>query len=213
MKMIVVQKGTLEGYAAAWVAKRQLKGDCEIAFMGAGDPVPAARGMDQYFFGISFARSIVQRLAKEAIAEHREFRMFDNDYKAHQELSGIKEVKVNQKHTPARMAWEFLRADFKVQVGPGKVDFRFTTAPWIVDYSENEKLWKWPAIKLYFLKLAIENCYKLELESWDELATRDLTAVVDEGMRFSMTQQQPEEKQEETPDVKAEPRKTKRVAR
>lgn len=193
MKLIITQDN-IEGYTAAWVAKRQLKGECELAFFKAGDRLPEASGKDIMIFGISFARHVVQRLAKEAASEHREFRLFDNDIRARAELAGIKEAKIVMYATPARLAWEHLRCDFKVKVGPSKsVDFRVNTAPWIVDYTEAEKGWKWPNLPRHFLKLAIDNCYKRELEEWDELATRDLAAVFEQGKEFAKTQQKKEE--------------------
>jgi hypothetical protein len=191
MKLVLVEKGTVEGYTAAWVAKRMLKTDCEVMFFGNGDRLPDARNKDLLIFGLSFSRNVVTNLAKQAKGEAATFRLFDNDFKGRQELSGIKEVKINEKQTAARMAWEYLRADFRVKIGIKKnYEFHIQSTPWIVDYSEKPKLWKWPAFGNYFVKLAIDHCYKQELEDWDELATRDLGAVFEQGKEFAKKQEE-----------------------
>ena len=193
MKIVIVEKDKIEGYAAAWVAKRMLKNECQIVFFGPGDKLPDTTKQDLLIFGISFSRSVVEKLAKQASADHCEFRMFDNDFKAKSELAGIKEVKVNMNQTPARMAWEYLRADFRVKIGPSKHEFHFSSSPWIIDYSDNSQLWRWPTLSPFFIKTAIDNCYKRELESWDELATRDLAVIVEQGKEFIKNKNKEEE--------------------
>lgn len=203
MKLILVEKGTIEGYTAAWVAKRMLKNECEIVMIRKGDKLPPTKDKDVLCFGVSFNRYVVSSFEKAALADHTEFHLFDNDQKGKQELSGLKSVKINLTQTAARMAWEYLRADFKVKVGKEKKsEFRFNTAPWIVDYTDNAKLWKWPTVTPYFLKLAIENCYKQELEDWDELATRDLDSVMEQGKEFAKKQLALEEPNEEEENKK-----------
>lgn len=197
MKLVVTQEGTIEGYAAAWVAKRALKGDCEIVQMKAGDKIPPVAGRDVLFFGISFSRHLVTKIKSEA----KSFAMFDNDFQARQELAGIKYVTISLSRTPARMAWEHLRADFKVRVGKNKEnEFHFHSAPWIVDYTENRKLWKWPDLNPFFIKTAIEECYPFELESFDELSTRDLSVVIAQGKEFLSTKAKTQTQTEETTD-------------
>lgn len=196
MKTIMVKKDSIEGFTAAWICRRMLKQDCEIVFFGNGDVLPNTKGKDLYVFGLSFSRQNAIRLSKEAIANHTEFRLFDNDFFGRQILAGIREAKINMKQTAARMAWEFLRADFSVKVG--KEGFRFMTAPWIVDYSDSDKLWKWPNLSRFFLDNAIKNCYEMTMESWDQLATRDPGIVIDQGKNFL---KQKQEKQEEAVHV------------
>lgn len=195
MKLVITQKGTIEGFTAGWVAKRILKDECEIVQLTETMPeFPSMKDRDVLIFGFSFSRNLVQTCIKAA----KSFRIFDNDFKGKQELAGIKEAKINIKQTPARMAWEYLRGGVQVQVGPEKKStFRFSSAPWIVDYSDDLKRWKWPGLNPFFIKIAIEKCYKRELEDWDELATRDIEGVISQGKEFIQKQEQ-ENPQEES---------------
>jgi hypothetical protein len=190
MILVVTEKGTIEGFTAGWVAKRMLKDECQVIDMAPGDTLPDIVKRDVVVFGIHFARNLTQRMAKEALSLH----IFDNDFKAKTELSGLKDVHINLTRSAARMAWEHLRADFKVKFGPNKQEFRHETAPWIVDYSDNMKLWKWAGIPPHFVKLAIDHCYDRTLESWDDMSTRDLMIVVEQGKKYAKEQvNQPEQ--------------------
>ena len=187
MKMVIVGKGSIEAYAALWVCKRILKDECEIVQLTLKDAFPLMKDRDVLIFGFSFSRNMVQSCIKAA----KSFKLFDNDFRGKQELSGIKEVKINIKQTPARMAWEYLRGGVQVKVGPNKGQiFRFSSAPWIVDYSEIPRLWKWPDLNPFFIKLAVDNCYPQELEVWDELATRDMECLIAQGKEFAQKQKE-----------------------
>lgn len=178
MILVLTQKGTIEGYTAAWVAKRTLKQDCEIVQLGHGDPLPNFKGRDVLMFGVAFERAKLEQLKKLA----KSLFVFDNDFHVKAQLGGLKYVKINMHQTAARMAWTYLRSDFRVKVGKErKSDFHFSSAPWIVDYSDRKDLWRWPEISSLYLSLAIKNRYEETLESWDELSTRNIEIVQEEG--------------------------------
>jgi len=194
MKLVIVEAGTIEGFTAAWVVTRALKGDCQIVEFAAGDHLPLMTGRDVLILGVSFARNQVISCIKTAAA----FKMIDNDFKAKNELAGIKEVKVNMKQTAARMAWEYLRCDFRVRIGKEKKqDYAFSSAPWIVDFSTDEKRWKWKEMNPFFVRLAIEECYGRSFEDWDELATRDLAVVIEQG-KTHLTEKQKTQPEKES---------------
>lgn len=193
MKLVITEKNSVEGYTAAWVAKRMLKNDCEIVQVCKGDKLPDVSGREVYCFGVSFPRAVTNNF-QARVGKHGFFLVYDNDYKVKGELAGVKGVKINLKQTAARMAWECLRADFRVKVGQKKNnEFHFSTAPWIVDYSAKKELWRWPNVAYVFVKLAIEKKYEQTLEDWDELASRDLAIVEGQGREVAKEKTKKEE--------------------
>lgn len=188
MVIVITEKGTIEGYTAGWVASRALKGNCEWIQLGQGDPMPALGPDDDVLmFGISFSRKKIEDLQNKNNPKHvRSIFIFDNDFQVKAQLSGVKNVKINLKKTAARMAWEHLRADLRVKIGPEKkTEFHLHSAIWLVDYSERKGLWKWEKISPFFVKKAIESSYKETLDSWDELATRDLSGIELQGKEIA----------------------------
>lgn len=208
MVIVITEKGTIEGYTAGWVATRALKGQCEWIQIGHGDPMPALGPEDEVLmFGVSYSRRKIEEMqdknSKKAV---RSLHVFDNDFQVKAQLSGLKNVKVNLKQTAARMAWEHLRADLRVKIGKDKkTEFHLHSAPWIVDYSEKKGLWKWASISIFFVKKTIETAYKQTLDSWDELATRDLGGVESQGKEIAKkeAEREPEPDAEEAEAAQA----------
>lgn len=184
MQIVIVEKGSIEGYTAAWVARRALKNDCELIFIEHGDKVPdVVKGMTVKMFGVSFSRAVTESLQKIC-----DLHVFDNCMISRAQLGGMKNVRINLRQTPAKLAWDHYRPDFRVLVGHNRQEkFHFDTAPWIVNYSERKDLWKWPDVSKEFVKFAIKTNYPMTLESWDELATRDMLAIADEGKYLTMS--------------------------
>ena len=187
MNIVLVQRGTIEGYTALWVAKRCLKGDCEIIQIGTGDAQPPFKKEDNVLmFGLSYTRRKLEQLTdKKSEQKIASIKVFDNDAKVKSEIGGMNGVKVNLKQTAARMAWEHLRADFRVRLKKTGQEMMFHSAPWLVDYTDDPKLWKWSGVSQFFVKLAIQRKYEQTLEGWDELSTRDLNVVEEEGKQVA----------------------------
>lgn len=178
MKLVITKHG-IEGYTAGWIAKRMLEQDCEWIQVRDGDKIPPMDGQDVLMFGLSYSRQVLIDLANKTNPRRpASIHVFDNCFEVKAAIAGLKNVKINLNQTAARMAWEHLRADFRVKCGPHKKqDFHFLTAPWIVDYSDDAKKWKWRGVSQFYVKLAIAAYFTQELESWDELATRDLGGI------------------------------------
>ena len=185
MILVITEKGTIEGYTAAWVAKRMLKNECEIVQIGEGDSLPEMTGREVLFFGVSVSRFILEQMRRKA----KSVKIFDNDFKVKAQIGGIKDVKINLKHTAARMAWEYLRADFYVKVGKNKENnIHHQSAPWIVDYTDSMERWRWQEVSQLFVRLAITRDFPETLEAWDELSTRSLEIVEDRGREIAKEQ-------------------------
>ena len=197
MKLIVTEKGTIEGYTAGWVAARSLKHDCEWIQIAQGERIPQYEDRDVLSFGIAYSRAYLSQIQKKVSSLY----VFDNDYRSKFEIGSMKNVKVNIRHSAARMAWEYLRSEFRVKIGKDKkAEFAFLSAPWVVDYSEREGLWKWPAVSKFYVKLAIQSKFTETLESWDELASRDLGSVERQGMETAKELAGKKQSNEETKD-------------
>ena len=202
MKVVIVKKGTIEGFTAGWVAQRSLKRDCELIHFGDGDELPTLdilKGRDVLMFGVAFRRPILERLIKQC----NSIFVFDNDFHVKAEIGSMKQVKIHLNQTPARMAWEYLRSEFTVRFKDKKEEFRFLTAPWIVDYSDEKGLWKWPTINRTYVRYVIDE-YKMTLDSWDELATRDLICVEENGKLLNQDKPKQEKDDGETETVSSE---------
>lgn len=197
MKLVITEKNTIEGFTAGWAAMRILgKFDPKKNPDGAkwlevqpGGPLPDVAVLDVLMFGVCYPRQQMQYLSKKADS----FRAFDNQLESKRNVGGLRYVKIQTNKTPARMAWDFLRGNISIFVKKQRIVL--TSAPWIVDYTEDKKFWKWPAHSLYFIRLAIVEKYKPSLKSWDELAAKDLMVVESEGL--AMAKELEAKKQEE----------------
>ena len=206
MKLVFTGKGTIEGYTAGWVAKRMLKTDCEWVNVCPGEnKLPPLDGKEILMFGVAYHRQTLLYIEKKA----KSLQVFDNDPQVRIEIGGMKCVKTNLKQTAALMAWNHLKANFVVRVGKDKKsEFHFMSPPWIVFYTEKKSLWPWPSVNPYLIKIAIQKNYQETLESWDELATRDLLIVEQEGIEAAKKEQTAREQrveQNEEPNNKKEP--------
>lgn len=180
MKLILTEKNTIEGFTAGWVAKRILKDECEwIEVDPSKRGLPDVQGLDVIMFGLSYGREILRTIQTRA----KSLMVYDNSFEAKQEIGGLRCVKIETNKTPARMAWNVLRGNMQITVNKEKIFL--SSAPWIVDYSDERSLWRWPNAKRYFIQLAILKKYELTLKSWDSLAAKDLMIVEGEGLQVA----------------------------
>ena len=164
-KVIVMTLPTIEGFIAAWVAQRYFKDKMEWIEFDSSTKLPDFTDRDILMIGISFNRQMlidIQTVAHGLL-------VFDNDFKTREKVGGLRFVKVDMKRTPARMAWDWgLRSNFPRML------------PWIIDYTESEKLWPWRALNQKLIRTAMGK-YDRTFANVEKLALRDPLGLQEEG--------------------------------
>lgn len=175
MILSIVQKNSIEGFITEWVCKRLLADECEVVAVSPGCILPDMAGKDVKMFGVSFPRELMNKLQRQA----KTFHVYENDPTVRSKIGGIAYVTFKMNQSAARMAWNLIKRPLYLRVKGKK--YGFDQAPWVVDYSDQPRLWKWKGLNHNLIRLAILDQFKFELESFDRLAIREPGGLMQVG--------------------------------
>jgi oligoribonuclease NrnB/cAMP/cGMP phosphodiesterase (DHH superfamily) len=173
--LIVFHANCSDGHTAAWVAARAL-GDADLHAAQYGSEPPEVRGRDVYILDFSYARPVMQRIARAV----RRLVLLDHHRTAHAELIGLNQqdaqivdgerrvtIRFDLARSGAGLAWQWFHPS--------------VPAPWLVRYVEDQDLWRWALPNSRLIGSAVES-YPRTLETWDDLALRVPEELLSEGM-------------------------------
>lgn len=160
--VVITQANWVEGKIAAWVAKKFI-GDKMLWFDFDGE-LPEAEGVDILCLGIGFSAANMKLL----ISRNNSVTVLDNDMLTRNAIGGMKNVKISLNQTPARMAWQYFGGDRE---------------PWLIDYTEDSRLWRYGANKI-FVK-AFMDSRKLDFEEMDKISKMDLCTIESQGIEIA----------------------------
>lgn len=100
------------------------------------------------------------------IASKTEMIYFSSNENCYQDYSNFRWAYIRTKRTLARVIWDYCHGDFN--------------APWILDYTENLKRWKWKAHNPVFMQAFFRE-HKITKEFLDDIARRNPEQVEKEG--------------------------------
>lgn len=129
MDLIIYHDNCMDGFAAAWIAKKKYP-EAAIHAANYGEPAPIVEGLDVLIVDFSYPRMQLLQMERDA----QSLRVFDHHKTAAADLEGLDFCVFDMERSGAGITWDEL---FPEQgEGPG-------ARPWIVNYIEDRDLWRW----------------------------------------------------------------------
>jgi oligoribonuclease NrnB/cAMP/cGMP phosphodiesterase (DHH superfamily) len=162
-QLVLYHKSCYDGFASAWVLKRNHWPDAEYYPIQYSDPVPweKIKGADVIFVDFSLKRPEMER----AIGMASSCLVLDHHKSAQAELEGLPNCTFNMEKCGARLAWEYVADD---------------APPWVINYIEDRDLWTFKEPFSREITMGIRS-YPMDFEVWDRLAERTPASLQDEG--------------------------------
>lgn len=154
MKYVIVHGNCMDGFTAAWVARKALGKGCKIRHVGhSADPfeeIPADAEM-VYLFDIAFSRPMMK-------AAYRKFegrlQVHDHHKTAFDSLGDLPFCHFDMNKSGAMLAWQHF--------------FPGVEAPWLVRYVQDQDLWKNELPDTRSIN-ALISATKRDFKEWDRL--------------------------------------------
>lgn len=160
MKTVVLYHANCpDGFCSAWLARKVLH-DAEFVPVRHGEPPPEVSGADVFILDFSYTRPVLLEMRKQAAS----LCVIDHHKTAAEDLAELDFCIFNLAKSGARITQETLKLE----------------PHWLVDYTEDQDLWRWRLPKSKEIAAAIAS-YPKEFDAWDELAMRDPMEVAKEG--------------------------------
>lgn len=160
--LIIYHANCWDGFCAAWVTSRALKGEAELYAAHYGTTPPEVKGRHVWVVDFSYPRETLLCMATSA----ESIVVLDHHKSAKEALAGLSFCRFEDNKSGGRMAWEFWH---------GK-----QVPPWLVDYTEDRDLWRHALPDSQAINAALRS-YPLSLELWDRFAELPPETFVKEG--------------------------------
>ncbi len=167
--LVIYHAHCVDGLTAAWVARRSLH-DADLHAACHGSAPPDVTGRDVYMLDFAYPRPVMETIARQV----HTLVVLDHHKTAAADLAGLSATAANiqlefdMHRSGARLAWDWFHPDARED------------APWLVRYVEDRDLWRFALPYSRDVTAGID-AHEHTLDSWDELAERDVDEVAREG--------------------------------
>lgn len=148
--IIIYHANCMDGFTAMWCANLYFNGNIEVvpARNGHDDRPESVAGRDVYIVDYSFPRDWLIEMNEQA----NSLVVLDHHKSAEADLEGLDFCQFDMNRSGAGMAWDFFFPD--------------QPRPWVVDYVEDQDIWKWELDDAEDI-CAFLNSQEKTLENWD----------------------------------------------
>lgn len=184
--LVIFHGSCADGFCAAWAAWRHFKEAADYLPANYGEPPPDVARRDVYLLDFSYKQDPLRRLVafndRVTVLDHHKTAQADLTEPSLAEKCGDKlSVVFDMEKSGGRLAWEHFHSG--------------TTAPWLVDYTEDRDLWRW-ALPDSKAVSAFVASYPFDFATWDNWrdqifpGTRQWDSILDAGEAILRYQQQ-----------------------
>lgn len=179
--LVIYHANCWDGFCAAWVARNAL-GKIDAVPAHYGTEPPDVSGRDVYVLDFSYPFEMMAEMASKSAS----FTVLDHHKTAERTLADLEAMFITHNmagrarygvdKSGGRMAWEFFNPD----VGHSH---------WLVDYTEDRDLWRHSLVWTQEINAAIRS-YPLEFSTWDALALKPCSDLIQEGTAIRRVERQ-----------------------
>lgn len=150
-----------DGFCSAWVARKVFPeaNFCPAQF---GEAPPDVQGKDVYVLDFSYKRSVLLSLKYKA----KSLLVLDHHKTALSELQGLPFCVFDLNKSGAGLTWQHF--------------YKKSSEHWLVSYVQDRDLWRHTLPETRAVNAVISS-YPLDFQKWDELSSRSLDQVIEEG--------------------------------
>lgn len=167
MGIHVIHHNDLDGFVSAYIFYKKYP-DAKFYMLANNSPWPGIIDVDQevkiFIVDYSFSRETLELFHCPEKSVY--IQLLDHHKSAQESLGDLPYCHFELDKCGARLAWEYCFPDEE--------------APWYVDYTEDQDLWKWELENSRFIVSAI-NSYKFDFKVWEKLEKKKPEDFLEEG--------------------------------
>ena len=162
--IIITHANCADGHCCKWLLSRAYPGG-EFHDGYYGRTPPKCHGRDVIIADFSYKRPEMESIYDEC----NSLVVLDHHKTAEAELAGFggpkAEVVFDMNKSGGRLTWEWL---CRTDAAMGSLSGSFSTAPWIVDYTEDRDLWQWQLANSQEVNTWLRS-HPMTVEAWNEI--------------------------------------------
>jgi oligoribonuclease NrnB/cAMP/cGMP phosphodiesterase (DHH superfamily) len=160
--VVIYHADCQDGFCSAWAFHKKYPNASYIPARHGTKPPDNLEGKHVVIVDFSYKEAELIGIHSEALS----LTVLDHHQSAYDALNKLSYCHFDMSKSGARLAWEFLNGKKK--------------SPWIVDYVEDQDLWKWELPHSKEMN-AVLSVYLHSYKEWDHLATQKHTSFITQG--------------------------------
>lgn len=177
--MVIAHGRCTDGFCAAWVARKVFP-HAKFYFAQFGEAPPDVTNKEVFMLDFSYRRNILLQMRATA----KSLTVLDHHKSAMADLDGLPFCIFDMEKSGAGLAWDY----FSHFPCPGNQTFD-EPRPWLIHYVEDGDLWRHTLNESWAVN-AVVSSYPFCFERWDQLASKPLEEVIEEGKPIRRYQEQ-----------------------